>query len=289
MEKAGAHSARGDAEQASIILEELIELKPDLLRAWEMLIALLTERGDTRTLEEYVKRLESRPRTHAPVLIFARGCLALLHGDKKSARQLLTNAHGADPESVPILEALARLELAEGQTDAAFAHAQRLLNLASDNAWAHCITGLVLLGRGHHSGAEAAFRRSLAIRKIPEALNGLARVLLSRKAYSEAEELAREGLKMSERNASLWDTLGAVLMDTDRLAEAQQAIEKGLEIARQDAGLLLRMAEVHIRKGQWKRVMAIVTALERRSGKLGLEEQKRLGTLATELKERRAS
>jgi tetratricopeptide (TPR) repeat protein len=110
--------------------------------------------------------------------------------------------------------------------------------------------GAVLYGRGDLEGACTAFVRAAQLaNNNPAALNNAAYLLTKvRKDYSQAFELATRAVLLAPAQADYLDTLGFVLLQMGRLADAEDALNKSVAASPSTSGLL-HLAQVRAAQG----------------------------------------
>lgn len=276
LEWASLHAVAGNIGQSRIILEELIELKPDLLRAWAMLVGVLIQQKDQTGLTECIQRMERLKVGQGHIIGVARSHLALFQNDWEGARKHLEEALALNPGSVQVLELLLKLDVFQIDEDSARAHIMKLLKIDSGNALGNYILGSLQLKSGEYTLAEDSFRKSLEKKKSPNVLNDLAWLLQQQGSYAEAEELVRAALEMNDRMYNAWDTLAVILMRTERLDEAEKALKRSISIFRDDFSVFVHMAELQAMQGNKKRVLELLEMLSDKLNRLSFADQKKL-------------
>ncbi|MFL2770516.1 MAG: tetratricopeptide repeat protein [Rhodospirillaceae bacterium] len=95
----------------------------------------------------------------------------------------------------------------------------------------------------------------------PDALNILALSMRATKKWGKAEEIARDGLKVSDGNPSLLNTLGLILLDQRRLVEAAEAFRLALQTAPNKVDLRINLALTEHELGEIRAVTAEVNEI----------------------------
>ena len=98
--------------------------------------------------------------------------------------------------------------------------------------------------------AESSFRISLSIQTNAFVLNDLAWLLQKRNANDEALELIHAALALDDKNGNTWDTLAAVLMNQEKLVDAENAYQKALSLLPNNPLIQFNMAKLYEKKGQ---------------------------------------
>jgi len=265
LERASLLLNEGKAAEARQSLEQLVKEKPEMSRAWALLIDILVQQNDQQALGECLKTMEDT-KTVSVRGVRAVGCgyLALMRNDFESARKFFETALVGAPDNAYLLEILLRLDVVQSRRDDALRHAKDLLRTGSRNAFGHYVLASIQMNNGQYDLAEDSLRRSLEIQKTPQAENDLAWLLQTTGAYAEAEKVARSALKMNDKMYQAWDTLGVILMKTKRLEEAQKALDMALSLFLDDMSLFVHLAELQALKGNPKRAAEFADrALER--------------------------
>ncbi len=279
MEYAVLHLAAGDPGKARIVLQELVDLKPDLAVAWAMLGGVVIEQNDAAAVNECERRLQ-RVKGRDFLATAVLGQIALYKHDYSAARVYLDQALEMRPTVVALLELLLRLDVRDGRRDLAAGHVRRLLLLDSGHPYANQVLAAMQLESKEYAQAESSLRKSLARGRSADALNDLAWVLQARGSLDEAEALAREVVGMAGKNANFQDTLGVILMAKGDLKGADDAFRKALELAPDAAVVQLHLVELYVKKGDSKKAADLAEQLMGRMSSLSPEDQERLRKLA---------
>jgi tetratricopeptide (TPR) repeat protein len=152
-------------------------------------------------------------------------------------------AHGSAPEEVQAaLDRLLMLARDEGK----------------DDYQVHLRLGQLLLQKGRLDEADASFRRAVALRPDQARVFCplLSLVLLrgdeaqrtgkagARQHYEEAVRLARQAMKLSDQDATVFFQLGRALHALGRPAEALSPLQRAVQLRPDEAELHLRLGEV---------------------------------------------
>jgi tetratricopeptide (TPR) repeat protein len=181
------------------------------------------------------------------------------------------------------MEWILRLDFMLVDKESAETHARQLLRADRDNGFANYIMGSLMLERGRRDAAEDYLRRSVGSTRSPEALNDLAELLRKTGNYEEAEKQARAAIDLAPDFYVTYDTLGGVLSDTDRLAEAEKAYLKALDLFKEDLRVHLNLAKLLHRQGKNVEARELVAQINPRRNELPPAEQEELARLVREL------
>ena len=279
VDQARLHLEAGNPGRARTILEEQVEARPDMLDAWEMLIAVAVLQKDEAALRKNMERFRDLRGSQGYIYAYGTGHIALMQSDINKARECFEEALAMKPGNPRLLESLLRVDLAQARVDPARSRAQKLLEVEPDNAYGHYVTGTLLLLDGDQEGAEAALRKSIGSRQSTEALNDLAWILHKRGHLQEAEGMARAALEIDSRSFPVWDTLGLILMDADRLEEAETAFGRAMTLSGGDVDTILGMATLQMKKGQRDGTRELVEKLLPKRQQLSRSEQDTLANI----------
>ena len=105
-------------------------------------------------------------------------------------------------------------------------------------------------GIGQIAEAETLYREILAARPIPWASLGLARMLVLRKSWVEAEHILTELLARHDRFIEAYDLLARVREETARPHEACVALQRATELSPYRLARLRHLGEVALRAGE---------------------------------------
>jgi tetratricopeptide (TPR) repeat protein len=287
LERAAVDLAANKPEEARITLTEVTELQPRNLQALGMLAVAVIQMRDFEECEKRIlPRMESVAGTPDNYLIhITRGQLAYTKGKDfyKQARDSFERASTLRPGLPLLMEWVLRLDFMLVDKDSAETHARQLLRADRDNGFANYIMGSLMLERGRRDAAEDYLRRSIGSSRSPEALNDLAELLRKTGNYEEAEKQARAAIDLAPDFYVTYDTLGGVLSDTERLAEAEQAYAKALELFQEDLRVHLNFAKLLYKQGNLVKAREMVAKINPRRSELPPAEQAELARLVREL------
>lgn len=278
LEYAVIHLAAGEAGKARIVLQELVDIRPDLAMAWAMLGGVVIEQNDAAAISECERRLQ-RVKGKDFLSTAVLGQIALYKRDYAGARVYLDQALGMRPNSVALLDLLLRLDVVERRQELAAGHVRSLLLLDSGHPYANQVLASMQLERQEYAQAESSLRKTMERNRGAEVLNDLAWVLQSRGNLEEAEPLAREAVAADAKNANFQDTLGVILTARGDLKGAEAALMKALAIAPDATLVQLHLAELYEKKGDFKKAAELADHLMVHLSSLPSAEQERLRKL----------
>lgn len=240
------HLQRGQLEQGSALLDQLLDAYPD-----------------------------------EPSTLQLAGAVALQRGRRTDAIRLIGRALQLNPRLVDAHSNIALAYLGEGRSDDAERHLNRALALRPDFPEALVNLANLYRERSELLRAEPLYRRALALRpSFPEADNNLALVLNDTGRPLEAEQHARRAIAQRPGFAEAYQTLGQVLDTLGRMDEAiaahRQAVALSPRRARAHADLAATLMafgrrgeaidayraalELEPRRDEWRRVLGKLDA-----------------------------
>ena len=285
VEEASLLLMEGAREEAREMLAVQTEEHPEDARAWRLWLMLAADAGDTAAIGRARERM-SRVERPSPEVLLVLAQAHEMQGDVTGTRAALTRVIQHHPGNVPALEHLLRLEVREGDRDAARRRVEQLLSADSGNALGNYILGSLQVAQGEYALAENSYRRSLDRREIPEALNDLAWLLQLRGQYDEAYPLSRRAILLNPRNAYAWSTYGAVLMHLGNLDEAEESLYRALELSAGNPLIQLNLAELFEKRGRYDDALELVEQIMEELAALPDADARRALELSTRLRKK---
>ena len=280
-EYAVLHLASGNADKARVILEGLADLNPKATRVWTILAMAALQAKDDALLQKCERRLE-RAKEGDFMVSAVLGQIALSRSELPEARIRLDQAAALQPNAVPILDLLLRLDVRERKRDLASDHIRRILLLDPGHPFANQVLASFQVERKEYGLAENSLRRSLERGRDPGILNDLAWVLQERGQFAEAELLAREAVKGDEKAPNFWDTLGVILMKQGKVDEAEAALRKSLELFGESLEVRTHLVELLDKKGDRAKAVKLAEELLLREAELAASDREILRKIARE-------
>ena len=256
-----------DDAAAREALDALLREDGKQMFAWRMLLEILIRQQDWDRLEDASIQLRSMAGGETYVAEI-EAVFALRDGDLPTARRALELARSTRPNDVALLHRTLRLALLSGTPSQVEKYARMVLHADSGDALGNYAIGAVRVASGELELAEDALRRSMVRQRLPRALNDLAWLLQAKKAYAEAETLAREATALRPTMHQAWDTLGEILMRQGKLTEAEVALEKVLSLTPDSLAALLHMAQLQAAKGDEPHAREILLMIASRADRL---------------------
>lgn len=208
------------------------------------------------------------------------GQIALSRSELPEARIRLDQAAALQPNALPIMDLLLRLDVRERKRDLASDHIRRILLLDAGHPFANQVLASFQVERKEYGLAENSLRRSLERGRDPGVLNDLAWVLQERGQFAEAESLAQEAVKGDEKSPNFRDTLGVILMKQGKLDEAEAALRKSLELFGESLEVQTHLVELLDKKGDRTKAVKLAEELLLREAELATPDRDTLRRIA---------
>jgi tetratricopeptide (TPR) repeat protein len=238
-----ALEAQGRFGEARAEYERARALKPSLRQSAVNLGVLLEKQGDVSGASAvYAQCVRDHPEDGV-----ARARLAALYlgtGQLEEAWRLAREALVREPRTVGAYRVLARVALQRNELDLAKLIAMRAQKLDPQDPELPWVVGQVLARQGDDPGAQAQFRKALALRDsyLPARFT-LLEGALKKQAWGSVAEHAAAILKLDPNNAQVQLALGLALRYTGKPDEALAAYARA-EKASGD-----RLPETHLARG----------------------------------------
>jgi len=260
MEYAVMHLASGEPGKARVILQELVDLNPNLNSAWALLAGVFMMENDEKGLDECERKL-TRVKGQDFITMVVLAQIALRHAQVVEARTYLDQALSQRPGTPLLLDSLLHLDVQEGRRDWAAGHIRSLLLLDPGHPFANQVLASMQLERKEYTQAENSLRKSLARKSDPAVMNDLAWVLQEKGQLDEAENLVRDALQKNEKMGVAWDTLGMILMKREKLMEAYEVFQKALSLTPESPVVQFHMALLYEKKREQRKAAELAENL----------------------------
>ena len=286
VEWAVIHLMNNDVPRARLALQEATDLQPKNLQAWAMLAMVQIQQGETDDVEKIIlPKMENISGTADNYFIqITRAQLWMKKGNdsnaKKPAREAFIRASMLRPDIPGVKDMILQLDIAMNDQAAAELHARQVLRTNRKHALANYVMGSLRLQEGAYGEAEDFLRHSVETAPSAAALNDLAEVLHRIRKFDEAEKCAREAIKLSPELYVAWETLGSVLLDSNKdLNEAERAVRKAMELYKDDLRIQITLARIQLKKGETELARGTIHQLKSRIGELSKFDQDELARL----------
>jgi tetratricopeptide (TPR) repeat protein len=236
-ELAHALEATGEGDQAIVVFEDLVRLRPKDGRHLGCLGRALQDRGRAQeaapVLDAAVAALQEQIR-HEPNDIVAHNNLGnalAAKGQVDEAIACYRQALALDPKYAPAHNNLGTALGDKGQVDEAIACYRQALALDTKDAPAHNNLGTALGDKGQVDEAIACFRQALAINpKNARAHYNLGLALQAKGQVDEAIACYRQALALDPKHAGIHNNLGLALQAKGQVDEAIACYRQALAI-----------------------------------------------------------
>jgi tetratricopeptide (TPR) repeat protein len=275
-ETAALEMTQGEIDRARILAHQLAELDPNSTEAQVLLCLVYSQiysnaqsKDETANAEKEIKKAVDKISVLTEgednyQVLFLKGHVNTLFLDYPAARENFRNALKYSPSAnvVSLMEYILKLDFALADKKSAEADAKIILHRDPDNAFANYILGSLALSVGNYESSEAFLERSLN-REVNSVLvlNDLAVAKLKLGKIEEAEALIRKSFSVDNQLYAAWDTLGMVLMEQNRLAQAEEAFLTALRLNERDLRIHLHVAQVYFKKGEIAKSREIMSRL----------------------------
>lgn len=196
----------------------------------------------------------------SPRLTFARGWVLELGGKRAEAEKLYAEA-ARDPNYWEPHLALGRLELRDGQLEAASKEIRLAVEKAPAEPDAQAGLGELRFARGDLAGAAEAWRKALALDPFHASSRlGLGRVAMARGDAAAAAAELEQATTDDPRLAEAWMMLGTLRWRGGDLPGAAKALEAAAGADPRNAVARTRLGAVQLEQGQVDAAVASLTA-----------------------------
>jgi tetratricopeptide (TPR) repeat protein/ABC-type cobalt transport system substrate-binding protein len=295
-------AATASFAQARMQLQETVDLEPNNLQAWGMLaVVQLQQAGVERVarrdalpffkeVEQTIEKMDKiagSPDQYFIQIVKAQLAMARGKEDYRIAREAFIRASILRPDVVKLNDVILQLDIALADQPMAERHARAVLRINRRHALANYVIGSLRLQAGEYGEAEDFLRRSVEAEPLPVALNDLAETLRRLRRFGEAEKLAREATVKSPNLYVAWETLAAVLMDQNRLADAETAMNEAISRNKDDVRMQVSMARLQYLKGDFDRAREIIKVVRKNLDQLNAFERAEFEKLAANVARQR--
>ena len=237
----------GDLDRARALLGEGLEETGADRRSTVLFVMGLIQKGETAEAERVARELRSRN----PDSAFADNLLAgvlLMQRKFDEAEALLNAALEKEPQFVPAMLNLARVDEIRDRPENAVARYLRILEVDPDNTRAMVrLARLKARGGARDQALELLERARRVNRSDFEARVMLAGLLLAGKRLEEAMQVAREARDLRPGHPAAAALVGRILYRQGRYEEAVEPLERWREGRPNHAAARLALAEVLIK------------------------------------------
>ena len=279
----------GQSEHAERLLRRMVNDSPDNLSAWALLAERLLDRGAMAEVETRIlpaMRL-AQGSEESPLLHMTEGSLHLKAQPPRhvEARGCFRRALVLQPDLDVAGDQILRAALAIGDAQMVEEDALAVAASIPQHPLAHALLGSLRLSQERYEEAEHHLRASIAAQPTAGAYNDLSELFRRRQKWAEAEACARAAIRLEPGFYQAWDTLGTVLRETSRLAEAETAFRCLTSMRPADADGYLQLAELWGRQGRKAEALELLVASANKLTRMPPIVQDRIQRLRHELRD----
>ncbi len=265
----------GDVDQARIVANELVALNPNNPEAQTIMSVIYSELYMNATTpeksEEALKGMQKAvaelERIAGPSdfqVLFVKGRMNMITKNYLESRENFIEAlkNGRNPNVVPIMDSILRMDHALVDKPNALKHAKDILFRDPNHGFANYVLGSLALEKEDYISAEDYLHRSLKAEPTSVfVLNDLAVTKLKLGKADEAEKLIRQSFITDDQVYASWDTLGSILLFKGNIESAAEAFQTALRLNDKDLRVHLHVAQIHFRKGELDKSREIIRKL----------------------------
>ena len=247
----------GQDVKAEKRLRALVLNRPNSLSAWALLADILMARNQLKEVNDVILpamravRL-TQENADSTLLDMTQGCLFLraASANPAKARSCFERALSLNPTLTAACDQLLRVDRMLGNAANLEADALKIVANNPNHPDANAILGSLRLGQKRHAEAEAYLRQSIKALPAAGTLNDLAELLRQQNKNKEAEQQIRLAIRLDPDFYQAWDTLGCILTEAGRSAEAYGTLRCAFALSSNDPRLYLTLTRLHIKEGR---------------------------------------
>ena len=288
--------------QARMQLQETVDLEPNNLQAWGMLAVVQLQQAAVecaarhdpapfyKEVEQTLERMDKIAGSPDQYFIqIVKAQLAMARGKEfyRIAREAFIRASILRPDVQRLNDVILQLDIALTDQAMAERHARAVLRVNRRHALANYVLGSLRLQEGNYAEAEDFLQRSVESEPLPVALNDLSETLRRLHRYGEAEKCARDAVARSPGLYVAWETLAAILMDQNRLPDAEAAMREALARNKDDIRMQVSQARLQFLKGELGPARETIKLVRKHADQLNAFERAEFDRLAAAVAGRR--
>lgn len=257
---AGAHMQNGEMELAGDHLRRAVEADPDNVDARLRYAGYLLRRGELNSAEQQVDAvLEANPEESRALV--AKTNILAAKNDPDQLKDVIGSMQAADPDSPEGYFRMGRVHRTMGDLEAAHAEYEKALARAEGQGAMLMLGEMVSLEIQMDRLEAAEARVQAALKEDPEhpsAHGLLATIRMAQERYSEAEREYLAQIEVApDAAAQPYARLAAARMAQKDLDGAIEAYRMGLEQHPESPNLLIPLAGVYERKGDYDQAITL--------------------------------
>ena len=291
LEWAFVHLMNNDFDKARLALQQTTDLQPKNLNAWALLAHLQLQNNEVNEVETIVlpkmEKVAESIDNYYVQLIKAMVHMKKAETDQRPERYLRVAREGfiraskLNQSALYLNDVILELDIQLNDQESALLHSRQVLRNNRRHALANYVMGSLRLREGAYGEAEDFLRRSVTEKPIYAALNDLAETLRRIKKLDDAEQFARDAVKMNPEQYIGWETLASVLIDADKnLDEAESSVRKAISLNNEDLRVQITLARVLVKKGDVELAREVIRKIKSRQQELMPFEREELDLIA---------
>jgi tetratricopeptide (TPR) repeat protein len=251
LETAGKLYLGGRLAQAEQVCRQILERRPNLPDAHNLLGVVLNARGEAKDGVSAVKRaIKLNPNVasyHANL-----GEIERQRGKLVEAQLALEQAIALDPNAAQAYSNLGIVHFDRKEFDQAAASYEKAIALQPVFPEAHNNLGNAYRALERPKEAIACYQRAVTQRTAyPEAYNNMATALRDAEDYDSAEHAYRKAISLKPSYIEAHNNLSILLMYKDRTEDALRVLADALKIDEKNTATLLNVAKVQLKRSSF--------------------------------------
>ncbi|MDR3513893.1 MAG: tetratricopeptide repeat protein [Caulobacteraceae bacterium] len=245
---AGELYLAGRIREAEIVCRQILERRPNLADAYNLLGVILNAKGDPKAAVNTIGRaIKLNPR--APSFYANLGEIERQRGKLVEAEIALNKAIELDPKAAQAYSNLGIVHFDRKDFDKAAANYEKAIALQPNFPEAHNNLGNAYRALERKTEALACYQRAVTQRpNYAEAYNNMATSLRDAEDYESAEHAYRKAITLRPNYVEAHNNLSILLLYRDRTDEALRVLADALKLDERNAATLLNVAKVQLKR-----------------------------------------
>jgi tetratricopeptide (TPR) repeat protein len=249
LETVGQLYSAGRMAQAETVCRQILERRPNLPDAYNMLGVIVNAQGDAKQAVNLVSRaIKLNPNIAS--YYSNLGEIERQRGKLVEAQLALTKALELDPNSAQALSNLGIVHFEHKDYEDAAAAYEKAIALQPVFPEAHNNLGNAYRALERRAEAVACYQRAVTQREnYPEAYNNMATALRDAEDYESAEHAYRKAITLNPRYIEAHNNLSILYLQKDRTEDALRILGDALKLDEKNSATLLNVAKVQLKRG----------------------------------------
>ncbi len=249
LETAGQLYLAGRLPEAERVTRQIIERRPNLPDAFNLLGVILNARGDPKQAVNLIGRaIKMSP--HTASYYANLGEIERQRGKSAEARIALTRAIELDPGSAQAYSNLGIVHFDSEDYAAAAEAYEKAIALQPNFPEAHNNLGNAYRALERRTEAIACYQRAVTQREAyPEAYNNMATALRDGEDFESAEYAYRKAILLKPSYIDAHNNLAVLLLHRDHPEEALRVLADALKLDERNVTTLLNVARTQLKRG----------------------------------------